>query len=337
MHSKYFKDQFTRHKSDNRAILQNVDYDEFIELLSIIYPTGLYPSITVENVESIAKLAFKFDMASLMKQCETFLMGHSKEFGRAKSLLMAEWYGLVHLLGKIIDEIENIADVRGMKPEYDALSDRTKRMMFDKICLLGPVTDWECLCTSTVSDREDLGISNSRATEILQELASSACCPSDGVLVVENKRISIHKMYLAVYSEYFKTMFYSEFEEGNTDEIVLEEVGYSEMLELLAIIYPTEKQLSITDTNIGSILKMADRFNMASILARCKKLLQNSTQIRAARKLWYAQRYNLPDLQEEYAQKYKIISDIKKLKAEPEFELFDDKTRSLILDKIISS
>ncbi|KAI1703556.1 hypothetical protein Ddc_16513 [Ditylenchus destructor] len=81
---------------------------------------------------------------------------------------------------------------------------------------------------------------------------------------------------------------------------------------------------------------MADRFIMPAILERCKKLLQNSTQIRAARKLWFAQRYNFPDLQAEYAKKYKTMSDVEELKAEPELILFDAKTRVLILDSLAS-
>ncbi|KAI1693167.1 BTB/POZ domain-containing protein [Ditylenchus destructor] len=179
-----------------------------------------------------------------------------------------------------------------------------------------------------------MDITADRATEILQELASSACCDPNGVLIVENNRIPVHKEYLAIYSEYFAKLFNGEFAERNMDEIVLEEVGYNEILELLQVIYPTEQ--SVTEKNVDVILKMANRFIMPEIVKRCKKLLQNSTEIRAARKLWLAQRYNLPDLQAEFAKNYKTMSDVEELKAEPEFGLFDDKTRALILDSITS-
>ncbi|KAI1704813.1 BTB/POZ domain-containing protein [Ditylenchus destructor] len=299
MHSEYFKEQFSKYGDKNKAVLQDVGYGEFIELLSVIYPT-LYP-IKAENVESISKLAFKFKMAALLKQCEIFLMENNAEFGRAKSLLMAEWYGLEHLT----------------------------RMLFDRIFSSAPVS-------YPVSDPEIMDITTDRGVEILQELASSVCCPSDGVLIVENRRIPIHKTHLAMYSEYFTAMFQGAFEERNKDEFVLEEVDYNEILELLMVIYPTEQHFSITEKNVGVILKMADRFIMPAILGRCKKLLQNSTGIRAARKLWLAQRYNLPDLQAEYAKKYKTMSDVEELRAEPEFGLFDDKTRTLVLDSLIS-
>ncbi|KAI1696065.1 BTB/POZ domain-containing protein [Ditylenchus destructor] len=319
IHSKYFKDQFTKFGHSNSAILQEVDYDEFIEVLCVIYPAPFL--ITAENVETISKLAFQFDMAGLLSQCEMYLMENIKQFGTAKSLLVAERYEFVHLLGRIIDEIKSIADIKSMKPEYNALPHRTKRMLLEKICLPRPAS-------YPASDPEDIG----RAAEILLKLASSACCKSDGVLVVENKRILIHKTYLAVYSEYFRALFQSEFAERNQDEIELKEVGYSEILELLMIIYPTNSD--ITDKNVGAILKLADRFVMPATLERCKKQLQNSTQISAARKLWFAQRYNLLDLQAEYAQKCKEMSDVEKLRSEPEYDLLDDKTVALILDSV---
>ncbi|KAI1690861.1 MATH domain-containing protein [Ditylenchus destructor] len=39
MHSQYFNAQFAKHKSVRKAVLQNIDHDEFIELLGVIYPT----------------------------------------------------------------------------------------------------------------------------------------------------------------------------------------------------------------------------------------------------------------------------------------------------------
>ncbi|KAI1698251.1 BTB/POZ domain-containing protein [Ditylenchus destructor] len=323
MDSEYFKDQFTKYEENTSAILQDVDYEEFIELLSVIYPTSC--PISADNVETISKLAFKFNMAALLRQCEIFLMKKNRKFGRAKSLLMAEWYGLERLTGNIIYKIRNITDIKEMKPEYDTLSDRTKRMLFDRICSARPASN---------PKPEDVDITIDRAAEILQELASSACTPSDGVLIVENNRIPIHKAHLAMNSKYFTAMFQGEFAEKNKDEIVLEEIGYNEILELLVVIYPTASP--ITEKNVGVILKMADRFIMPAILVRCKKFLQDSTQIRAARKLWLAQRYNLPDLRDEFAKNCKTMSDIEELKAEPEFGLLNDKTRALILDSVSS-
>ncbi|KAI1693196.1 BTB/POZ domain-containing protein [Ditylenchus destructor] len=72
MDSEYFKEQFSKCEDNNRAVLQDVGYGEFIELLSVIYPISC--PITAGNVETISKLAFKFNMAALLRQCEILLM-----------------------------------------------------------------------------------------------------------------------------------------------------------------------------------------------------------------------------------------------------------------------
>ncbi|KAI1690820.1 BTB/POZ domain-containing protein [Ditylenchus destructor] len=161
---------------------------------------------------------------------------------------------------------------------------------------------------------------------------SSISDPPDGVLIVGDNRIPIHKTYLSFYSEFFKTMFCGKFKESAEDEIVLEEVGYEEMLELLSVIYPSNAP--ITEKNIKTILKLADRFIMPSVLEQCKKELKISTNISGALKLLLAQRYNFTDLQIQLAQQYKTIEAVKKLKSEPEYKLLNSNTLALILNSI---
>ncbi|KAI1692156.1 BTB/POZ domain-containing protein [Ditylenchus destructor] len=72
----------------------------------------------------------------------------------------------------------------------------------------------------------------------LRAFASSISHSSDGTLILGANKIPIHKTYLSYYSEYFKTMFESEFIEGRQHEIVLEEVGYVDMLQ-----HPAEPQV----------------------------------------------------------------------------------------------
>ncbi|KAI1708027.1 BTB/POZ domain-containing protein [Ditylenchus destructor] len=168
----------------------------------------------------------------------------------------------------------------------------------------------------------------------LPEFVRSISDPPDAFLILGSKRIPIHKMYLSCYSDFFKTMFQSEFKEGREEEIVLEDVGYNEMTQLLSVIYPSNAP--ITEWNIKSILKLADRFIMPVITERCKKTLKNSTDINGAKKLLLAQRYNFTDLQVELARQYRTVEDVKKLKSEPEFELLDHNTIFLILNSIVS-
>ncbi|KAI1694656.1 BTB/POZ domain-containing protein [Ditylenchus destructor] len=128
-------------------------------------------------------------------------------------------------------------------------------------------------------------------------------------------------------------MFQSEFKESRENEITLEEVRYEEVVELLSVTYPSD--YTINETNIATIVKLADRFVMPIILERCKKELKNSNKIKGALKLWLAQQYGtLSELQEEFAGKCNSIEDVQKLKSEPEFDLLDDKMRAMILESI---
>ncbi|KAI1690968.1 BTB/POZ domain-containing protein [Ditylenchus destructor] len=172
------------------------------------------------------------------------------------------------------NEARAISDLKQLKKEieYAASDCRTKAILLDEIVESSP--NPPCVASSTIkeetSDQEV--ISNARALEILDKLESSSLAQSDGVLIVESNRITIHKMYLAMFSKYFNILFLGEFKESNQDEIVLEAVGYTDILELLI----------------------------------------------------------------EYAQQYKSVDDVKQLKAELEYELLDEKTRSLIFDSITS-
>ncbi|KAI1715771.1 BTB/POZ domain-containing protein [Ditylenchus destructor] len=330
MHSQYLKKKFAKNKSVNKAILQNVEHDEFIELLGVIYPDR-HP-ITAGNIESISKLAHVLKMTQLLKQCEVFLMANSSSFGKVKLLLMAHWYNLEHLQAKCIGEYNTADDLKQMRKEqeFDVLDWQMKADLLDKFTEVKRSAAAPSTNHNKVSVQK--AVSSTRASNILNSLVTSTSAPSDAVLIVENKRIQIHKMYLSVYSEYFKALFMSEFQEKNQEEIVLKEVGYADMLELLAVIYPTDS--SITEENIEGILKLADRFNMKSVLDKCKKAMKCSSEMKPSLKLWIAQQYNFSDLQVEYAQQYKSLKDVKKLRAEPVYATLDVEMRALIFDSV---
>ncbi|KAI1701137.1 BTB/POZ domain-containing protein [Ditylenchus destructor] len=195
------------------------------------------------------------------------------------------------------------------------------------------------MCCSTVLDPNERFIKDNTVifrvhvkAEVPQsvriaKITSSISDPTDVDLIVGTNRIPIHKTYLEFYSEYFKTMFQSEVVEY---EFVIE-VEYEEMIELLAVIYPSAAPINAL--NLESILKLADRFKMPAILERCKKELRNST-LNDAEKLLLAQMYNFEDLQMVLAQQYRTAEDANKLKSEQEYNQLDYETRALVSDSI---
>ncbi|KAI1697085.1 BTB/POZ domain-containing protein [Ditylenchus destructor] len=329
LHSDWWKDTFAKY--NDRVPLLNVDYNQFLDLLSVIYPTG-HP-ITARNVETLSKLAHDFKMTELLKRCDIFLMANSAKFGRSKLLLWAQNYNLERLQAQCISEYKSLEDIKEIKtePEYADLHDRTKRMLLDKILGISQTEYPEAPMPET-SASSGVVTSETRASQILDKLASLSTCRSDIVLVVGNAKIPAHKQFLSYFSEFFDKMFESGLKESRENEITIEEVRYEEMVELLSVIYPSN--YAINETNIATIVKLADRFVMPIILDRCKQELKNSSKIKGALKLWLAQRYNFSDLQEEFLLKCNSIEDVKKLKDEPEFALFDDHMRALILESI---
>ncbi|KAI1702194.1 BTB/POZ domain-containing protein [Ditylenchus destructor] len=289
LHSEFWNEVFAKYK--DKIPLFNVDYDEFLDLLCVIYPTR-HP-ITTKNVETLSKLAHEFKMAELLKCCDIFLMANSAKFGRSKLLLLAQEYSLERLQAQCISKYNSLHDIITIKtePEYASLHNRTKRMLLDKILGINSSELSETPMTK-ISDNE------TRAAEILDKLHTLSSCPSDIVLVVGNAQIPAHKQLLSYFSEFFNNMFQSEFKESRESEITLEEVRYEEMVELLSIIYPSD--YTINETNIATIVKMADRFIMPIILERCKQELKNSNKIKGALKLWLAQQYKFTNLQTNF-------------------------------------
>ncbi|KAI1713408.1 cytochrome p450 domain-containing protein [Ditylenchus destructor] len=209
--------------------------------------------------------------------------------------------------------------------------------LLSKISCSGVISDSDLIKDNTVILRVHVKAEVPPGVRIakiasLKKFASSISDPPDGVLIVGTNRIPIHKTYLSYYSDYFKTMFRSEFKEGREDEIVIEDVEYEEMIELLAVIYPSIAP--VTARNLKTILKLADRFIMPVVVERCKKELRIST-INGAQKLLLAQIYNFEDLQMEFAQQYKSAEDAKKLKSEPEYSQLDNKTLLMVFDNLL--
>jgi len=133
MHSILFKDLFESDDAEKKSVelLKDVGYNEFIELLSVIYPT-LQP-ITATNVNCLLKLASKFKMPGLLDSCTKFL-STDPSLSSAKKLLLAqecntdlEKFGAEKYTS--IDDVKKLAQ----EPEYSLLNDKTKAFLLDRL------------------------------------------------------------------------------------------------------------------------------------------------------------------------------------------------------------
>lgn len=71
---------------------------------------------------------------------------------------------------------------------------------------------------------------------------------SDVTLVVEDKRLHVHKTFLALHSTVFRKMFFSDFKEKESKEVCLPGKNYTAMVSFLTHIYPGHSFRTLTGT-----------------------------------------------------------------------------------------
>ncbi|PIC47938.1 hypothetical protein B9Z55_007105 [Caenorhabditis nigoni] len=101
---------------------------------------------------------------------------------------------------------------------------------------------------------------------------------SDVVLVAENQKFYVNKMYLALHSTYFKTMFSVKSEESmensessEKSEIELKDVDAYDLQKFLEVLYGEIEALN--DDTVEEILNLADMFESKTARTNCLKFL----------------------------------------------------------------
>ncbi|PAV90009.1 hypothetical protein WR25_12885 isoform A [Diploscapter pachys] len=93
-------------------------------------------------------------------------------------------------------------------------------------------------------------------------------------LIVENKHFFVNPGWLAELSSFFQDYCFGEDTAGSA--LIVDDISSAEMLEFLRCIFfcPTRKPLSIA--NIPLVLRVATRFEMKPVLARCEVFIANT-------------------------------------------------------------
>ncbi|GMT35882.1 hypothetical protein PFISCL1PPCAC_27179, partial [Pristionchus fissidentatus] len=173
-----------------------------------------------------------------------------------------------------------------------------------------------------------------RATPPLYDFTTPGATVSDGILVVGGNKLYISKQYLGLHSPVFEAMFYRGFKESRQEEVELEEVEYDEFLELLHVLYPSEKPVNAT--TCANLLKLADRFEIKSVLRRVEQYLGDCNDMQLSTRLKFADQYNLFDAQHKCLQQLKTIPDVNTVKNQKDFIMLSDTMRLFIAEKQIT-
>ncbi|EGT45295.1 hypothetical protein CAEBREN_16740 [Caenorhabditis brenneri] len=155
---------------------------------------------------------------------------------------------------------------------------------------------------------------------------------TDAILLVGGKKCYVGKQILACHSGYFKALFYGDFKEKTEEEIKIEDVVHSEFVDLLNCVYPTD--FEIDDENVSHILKLADWFEVYSVLKKAEDYLMNTSEMDIVDKLKFAEQYKLGRLQDNCLDSLEDPKVIIDWQNHEHYKELGDVTLSLLFQKI---
>ncbi|CAI5439818.1 unnamed protein product [Caenorhabditis angaria] len=137
------------------------------------------------------------------------------------------------------------------------------------------------------------------------------------------QKLYANKTYLALHSPVFRAMFSSNFTEQNAEQIVLAD-NFDEFHELLHVIYPTRK--SITEENVESLIRLADKYRIAQVMLECERFLIESQKVGVVRKLIISDDLGLAKLQDYVLQNLVQIEQLTALRETEDYEKLSEAT-----------
>ncbi|CAO4367281.1 unnamed protein product [Caenorhabditis nigoni] len=156
---------------------------------------------------------------------------------------------------------------------------------------------------------------------------------NDTVLVIEGKKIHVSKAFLSYHSEYFEALFSKNFKEGSLSEIEIKEVSYDDFGLLCSSFYPYPQFPN--DRTVEKLLELGRRFLLRTVIRIVEHHLLHISKIVAQKMIWLADEYGMEVLMEKCIHELDSLEKAKQLKTLPEFEKLTDKTKVLILGRIM--
>ncbi|EGT45246.1 hypothetical protein CAEBREN_13284 [Caenorhabditis brenneri] len=153
---------------------------------------------------------------------------------------------------------------------------------------------------------------------------------TDAILVVEEKKLHVNKALLSCHSDYFKTLFNSDFKEKSMEEIPIEDVKLEDFATVLSLVNPI--RIEPTNERIAELLKVADRFLLPSAKRQLELFLMTSTHY-SHEKIEWADMYNLDELLKHTLNKFPNKNAFFFLPSS--FSQLKEKTKATIFDRFL--
>ncbi|CAL2047096.1 unnamed protein product [Caenorhabditis brenneri] len=167
----------------------------------------------------------------------------------------------------------------------------------------------------------------------IYEKAFAKSDKTDAVLLVDGKKLHVNKGLLSIHSEYFNTLFNSEFKEKSMDEIEIKDVNFKDFAILLSLIHP--KPFEITNWNTEILLKLADRFLLSNAKFQVEHFIKTTSEFSRHEKLMLADKYNLENLLEHVIGLYGARESFADF-YHTNLRQFSDSSKARIFDKLFT-
>ncbi|EFP06683.1 hypothetical protein CRE_12129 [Caenorhabditis remanei] len=157
---------------------------------------------------------------------------------------------------------------------------------------------------------------------------------NDAILVVDGKKLHVSKAFLSYHSEYFRSLFSSNFKEGQMDEIPIGEVSYEDFALLLSTFYPNP--VFPNDRTVETLLEMGRRFLVSSAVSSAEHHLISNSIIENEKMLWLADKHGMSKLLEKCVRRINTVEKAKKLKKSKEYKTLSDATKLKVYERLMN-
>ncbi|EGT45282.1 hypothetical protein CAEBREN_28673 [Caenorhabditis brenneri] len=309
-HSWYFNILFNsdfKEKSMKEIPILDVKFEDFAIMLSMIHPYPYWPYD--KDFEPILHLADRFYLPSVYRHVELVLMdSKSIEMDKFEKIRIADKYGMDELFEKGAEMFVERKDFHriGVHPVFVNLSGENRTKIPKKM---------------------------SKATELsIYEKKFAKSNKTDAILVIKGKKLHVNKALLSIHSDYFDTLFNSDFKEKSMNEIEIKDVDFENFATVLSFVHPNP--LKPNENKFETLLVLADRFLLPGAKYHLE-LFMMATNINRLEKLRIADKYGLSDLFDHALMLYTSHTEFNGFRTGSVSRLFSDSNKVKIWERMM--
>ncbi|EFO94979.1 hypothetical protein CRE_09401 [Caenorhabditis remanei] len=155
---------------------------------------------------------------------------------------------------------------------------------------------------------------------------------SDVVLIVEDEKFYVSKLFLASQSSYFDALLLGNFNESTQSEVTLTGISAKHFKWYLNALHGHSV---INGCQYEKILELAHMYDSHLVVAKCETFLLEASRISIAKKLELAVKYQLDDLKYRCLANIKTVQDIRSVVPRP-CNTMDHDVLANLFDKLLA-